>query len=195
MGKNKISKMQSLLLTFTLMVVAFWVSPAAVAAEKKTVTDPSTGKMVTAPEYGGTITFALSREWPGLDHVTQGGGAHLTAGVVVEKLGIADWAIHRDKFSFGVYELLPPANTTGALAESWDISPDGLTYTFHIRQGVHWHKKAPMNGRSLTAQDIEYNFHRLLGMGSGFAEKSPNASSFKGWDLEKLDRMIFPVLI
>ena len=27
------------------------------------------------------------------------------------------------------------------LAESWDISPDGLTYTFHIRQGVHWHNK------------------------------------------------------
>ncbi len=185
-GALSAAKTQSLLLTFTLMVAAFWVSPAAVATEKKMVTDPSTGKMVTAPEYGGTITFALSREWPGPDHVAQGGGAHNTAGVVVEKLGIADWAIHRDKFSFGVYELLPPANTTGALAESWDISPDGLTYTFHIRQGVHWHKKTPMNGRSLTAKDIEYNFHRLLGMGSGFAEKSPNASSFKGWDLESI---------
>ncbi len=35
------------------MVTAFWVSPA-VGAEKKMVKDPSTGKMVSAPEYGGT---------------------------------------------------------------------------------------------------------------------------------------------
>ena len=53
------STFSAILLTLTLMVAAFWVSPAAVAAEKKMVTDPSTGKMVTAPEYGGTITYAL----------------------------------------------------------------------------------------------------------------------------------------
>ena len=58
------------------------------------------------------------------------------------------------------------------LAESWDISADGLTYTFHIRKGVHWHNKAPMNGRELTADDVEYNFHRLLGMGK-FADAGP----------------------
>ena len=39
---------------------------------------------------------------------------------------------------------------------------------FNIRPGVHWHDKAPMNGRELTAQDIEYNFHRVWGLGSGF---------------------------
>ena len=44
---------------------------------------------------------------------------------------------------------------------------------FNIRQGVHYHDKAPVNGRELTAQDVEYNFHRLLGLGSGFTEKSP----------------------
>ena len=176
--------------TFAVMLVLILIatflpaSPAgeeepAAAMEKEMVMDPTTGEMVTAPRYGGTITLALSREWPGPDHVTQGGGAHNTAGVVVEKLGIADWATPRDEFSFNIYELQIPANTTGALAESWEISADGLTYTFHIRKGVHWHNKAPMNGRELTAQDIEYNFHRLLGMGSGFTEKSTNASSFQ----------------
>ena len=49
--------MQSLLLTLTLVVTAFWVSQAAMAAEKKMVTDPTTGEMVTAPEYGGTLTY------------------------------------------------------------------------------------------------------------------------------------------
>ncbi len=57
----------------------------------------------------------------------------------------------------------------GRLAESWEI-PDPLTYLIKIRQGVHWHKKAPMNGRALTAKDIEFNFHRLFGIGSGFTE-------------------------
>jgi peptide/nickel transport system substrate-binding protein len=66
----------------------------------------------------------------------------------------------------------------GQLAESWEISPDRLTYTFHIRSGVRWHDKAPMNGRQFTAHDVEYNFHRLLGMGD-FAEAGPTAFSPK----------------
>ena len=32
-----------------------------------------------------------------------------------------------------------------------------------------------MNGRAMTAQDIEFNYHRLLGIGSGFSEASPHA--------------------
>ena len=32
-----------------------------------------------------------------------------------------------------------------------------------------------MNGRELTASDIEFNFHRYLGIGSGFSEASPFA--------------------
>ena len=41
--------MPPLLLTFTLMVAALWVNPAAVAAEKETVFDPATGQTWTAP--------------------------------------------------------------------------------------------------------------------------------------------------
>ena len=43
-----------------------------------------------------------------------------------------------------------------ALAESWDISEDGLTYTFHIRQGVTFH-----NGRALVANDVKYTYERI----------------------------------
>ena len=57
----------------------------------------------------------------------------------------------------------------GQLAESWE-TPDALTIIVHIRQGVHWHDKPPMNGRELTADDIVYNYHRLTGTGSGFTE-------------------------
>ena len=48
--------MQSLLLTLTLMLAALGVSPAAMAVEM--VKDPTTGEMVEAPQYGGTLTYA-----------------------------------------------------------------------------------------------------------------------------------------
>ena len=56
--------------------------------------------------------------------------------------------------------------------ESWDVSPDGLTTTFHIRKGVYWHDKPPMNGREFDAYDVEFNFHRVLALGE-FSETEP----------------------
>ncbi len=44
-----------------------------------------------------------------------------------------------------------------ALASSWDIGKDGLTYTFHMRKDVHFH-----NGRLLTASDVKYSWERAL---------------------------------
>lgn len=48
------------------------------------------------------------------------------------------------------------------LAERWDESPDGLTYTFHLRPGVVWH-----DGYPLTARDVRQTFVRM-------AEESSN---------------------
>ncbi len=43
------------------------------------------------------------------------------------------------------------------LAESWEISPDKLTYTFHLRHGVKWHDGAPF-----TADDVKYTYDRIM---------------------------------
>ena len=42
-------------------------------------------------------------------------------------------------------------------AESWDISPNGLTYTFHLRPDLKW-----SDGQPLTAMDFAFSFERAL---------------------------------
>ncbi len=44
-----------------------------------------------------------------------------------------------------------------ALAERWEISADGLTYTFHVRADAKW-----SNGETVTAQDCADSWHRIL---------------------------------
>ncbi|MCQ4823145.1 ABC transporter substrate-binding protein, partial [Eubacterium callanderi] len=44
-----------------------------------------------------------------------------------------------------------------ALAESWDISDDGLTYTFHLRKGVTFTDGEPFN-----AQAVKQNFDAII---------------------------------
>ena len=146
------------------------------------VTDPSTGKAVIAPQYGGTFTFmkpAFGGPGDAIDPAagatipTRGAGSII--GFVNEKMGIGDWATDRDIFDFNTI-YVPEFVLKGLLAESWDISADGLTYTFHIRKGVHYalnpdsEASRLINGRELTADDVVYSFHRVLGIGSGFTE-------------------------
>lgn len=51
---------------------------------------------------------------------------------------------------------------TGDLAEKWDISSDGLTYTFYLRKNAKWQNKAPMNGRAVTADDVIWSYNRFI---------------------------------
>ncbi len=48
-------------------------------------------------------------------------------------------------------------NVVPAIAKSWKISADGLTYTFYLREGVKFH-----NGREVTAEDIIYSITRIV---------------------------------
>jgi len=47
------------------------------------------------------------------------------------------------------------------LAESWE-TPDDTTYIFHLRQGIKWHNKPPLNGRELVADDVKFTYDRFL---------------------------------
>ncbi len=55
------------------------------------------------------------------------------------------------------------ANLIPALAESWDISPDGLVYTFHLRKGVKWQSnKSFTPTRDFNADDVVFSFRRMM---------------------------------
>jgi dipeptide transport system substrate-binding protein len=50
-----------------------------------------------------------------------------------------------------------------ALAESWTVAEDGLTYTFHLRKGVHWQSnKLFKPTRDFNADDVVFSFHRMM---------------------------------
>jgi peptide/nickel transport system substrate-binding protein len=67
-----------------------------------------------------------------------------------------------------MYDTLVFPNTKGEvdphLAESWDVSADGLTWTFHLKRGVKFH-----NGSELTASDVVFTANRMLTIGQGYA--------------------------
>ena len=142
---------------------------AAMAAEKEYVTDPSTGKQVAKPEYGGTLVSVMNKrpETHGDSWVSHAHG--LISGLVTDKLGQADWAIDRSVLAFTTF--FPESVVTGHLAESWE-NPDPLTYIYKLHDNVFFHDKPPVNGRQLTADDVAWNYERLFGIGR-FAGQEP----------------------
>ena len=58
-------------------------------------------------------------------------------------------------FGYGTTEVVP------ALAEKWDVSPDGLSFTFHLRHGVKWHSNKTFKPtREFNAEDVVFSFER-----------------------------------
>jgi peptide/nickel transport system substrate-binding protein len=95
-----------------------------------------------APEYRDTFNIAVTAQPPTLDSaLTVSQVALNTALYIFEQL----YTLNAD------YEPVP------MLAESVDVSEDGLTYTFKLRQGVKFH-----NGKEMTAEDVVASMNRWL---------------------------------
>ena len=52
---------------------------------------------------------------------------------------------------------LEGSEIVGDLAESWEVSDDGLVWTFHLRDNVYFH-----SGKKLTAEDVKATYERYL---------------------------------
>ena len=71
----------------------------------------------------------------------------------------------------GLVTLDSDLNVVEDIAQSYDISPDGRTYTFHLRDGVTFH-----NGKAVTASDFKYSIERAADPETG----SPVAEAYLG---------------
>ncbi len=92
-----------------------------------------------APRHGGTLRFVMKYEPPTLSSINNT-STPLTSGKIFDGLLTYD------------FELNPKPQ----LATSWAVSPDGLKYTFKLREGVVWH-----DGKPFTAADAAFSILRL----------------------------------
>ena len=87
-----------------------------------------------------------------------------------------NWSMIKSLFD-GLMDYVPGTTTLRpGLAESYEISEDGTSFTFKLRAGVKFH-----NGREMTAEDVKYSLDRVTNP----ATQSPGAgffASIKGFD-------------
>ena len=97
---------------------------------------PSAGDHVGAPVDGGTLVYARGHDSVRLDpgHETDGESFKVMDNIYENLVSFADTTT----------EIVPE------LASRWEISPDGLTYTFHLRQGVKFHDGTPLNAAAVV---------------------------------------------
>ncbi len=110
--------------------------------------------LTTAPVFAqqDTITLGMVLEPPNLDP-TSGAAA------AIREVTYAN--IYEGLTRFG-----PDGSVLPGLAHDWKISDDGLTYTFHLREGVTFH-----DGATMTAEDVKFTLDRARAEDSTNAQK------------------------
>ena len=124
-----------------------------------------------APQYGGTGMSAIAGDISYFDEVVGGNyGGHVyasTTKLTHNELLQGDWT--KGPAGTNETEWINGGDNrmdmkTGCLADSWTI-PELGTIVFHIREGVHWQNKPPVNGRLLTPEDIKFSLERAMTAG------------------------------
>ena len=180
-------------------VVGEVTTPSTPEQSTPTTTGPvstSTPEGTRTPQYGGVLTVATALDASYLDPWNGSSNTNFVA-PVLEKLAQGDWGIDRDIFNFQGTKYVPLEVYGPVLAESWEVIDD-TTFIVNIRKGVFWQNKAPVNGRELTASDVEYSWARNLGTGYGFTEPSPNSAwgTTIPWEsIKAIDKYIIEVKI
>jgi oligopeptide transport system substrate-binding protein len=64
----------------------------------------------------------------------------------------------------GLTEYGPDGGLAPGLAERWEVSPDGLSWTFRLREGLVW-----SDGHALTAEDVAWSARRIVDPAESFA--------------------------
>lgn len=143
---------------FTLLIVMILASVILAGCAPKATTTPATvetqapAQPTTPPTTAPVAQKRVFREsfsWP--DRIDPAVGNDFASSTSLANL----------------YDTLVFPNAKGGvdpwLATSWDISTDGMTYTFHLRSGVKFH-----DGSLLKASDVVYSYDRIKIIGEGY---------------------------
>ncbi len=94
------------------------------------------------PIKGGNLVIAISTDPGGLNPaITTQGGVHLVCSSIFSGLVAHDFNL----------------NPVPDLAEKWDVSSDGRTYTFYLNKTATFH-----DGKPVTSEDVKFTFEQLL---------------------------------
>jgi peptide/nickel transport system substrate-binding protein len=121
-------------------------APAAAPAASPVAAAPTAApaKVAETPRRGGELVFVVSAEPPSYDGHKESTFAMIHPTAPHYSLLV--------KFDPNEYP-----KVVGDLAESWTISPDGLTYTFKLRDGVKFHDGSPFSSR-----DVKASYDRIV---------------------------------
>ena len=122
------------------------------------------GKLVERPRYGGIYYARRSSDFRGWDDIIQVSSQYAIPqlNLTHNELYTGDWAKGSQgtgEASWTISGTYFPHLQVGSLATSWEL-PDNETIIWHIRQGVRWHDKPPVNGREFNAHDAAFNLNR-----------------------------------
>jgi ABC-type transport system substrate-binding protein len=103
----------------------------------------------SSAKRGGTLNLSVGNPTVmGIDHLTNSFGAHFSGSYLYSQL---------TKTKTGTPDKLPDGAVEGDVAESWEISPDGLTATFKLKS-VKFDSRAPTSGRVLNSGDVKFSW-------------------------------------
>src|SRR6056297_3512365 len=108
--------------------------------------------------YGGEFTGFSSTDPKSLDPAS---------------LGSWDQAVMAANVLEGLVRLTPSGQSIEpGIAKSWEVSDDGLVWTFNLREDAYFH-----NGDNIKAQDVKYSFERVI---------NPETRSPQAWLFNKV---------
>ncbi|MDQ3304382.1 MAG: ABC transporter substrate-binding protein [Actinomycetota bacterium] len=134
-------KLRSLVVLVTMAIVA--VACGSDAEDGSTTTTASESQVeASEPVRGGTLVAAIDSDPGQLNPAITTSGAVHTASELMYN---------------GLVGLSPALEPEPELAESWEITDDGATYTFTLRDDVVWH-----DGEAFTSADVKFSFEEVL---------------------------------
>ncbi len=127
-----------------------------------------------APKYGGVLQNTSPLIAPSLDQISEGTGGTQSIVLMVYNSLLEYHYKPNDTMGF-------PSDIRPGLAERWEVSKDGLTYTFYLRKGAKFH-----DGVEFSSADAKFSIQRMM-------TPPPKTPSLRGgWYSQLVEKMETP---